>query len=108
MQLARIVGSIVATQKVQVLTGHRLVMLQPCAADGRANGKTLAAIDLVSAAPGQQVFFVRGREAANAMSDSFIPVDAAVMGIVDTVEGREIGTFDYRFRRHPGDAAEAS
>ncbi len=101
MQLARIVGTIVATQKVPVLTGQRLVVLQPCASDGAPVGKALVAIDLVSAAPDQQVFFVRGREAANAMADSFVPVDAAVMGIVDTVEGREIGVWDHRARRDP-------
>lgn len=108
MQLARIIGTIVATQKIPALTGHRLVLLQPCATDGSDTGKTLAAIDLVSAAPGQQVFFVRGREAANAMDNDFTAVDAAVMGIVDTVEGRAIGTLDYRFRQRPHGAPEAS
>ncbi len=104
MHLARVIGTIVSTVKIPALTGHRLVILQPCTAAGQPTGKTVAAIDLVSAAPGQQVFFVRGREAANAMADSFIAVDAAVMGIVDTVEGRELGSFDYRFRQQPAEA----
>ena len=108
MHLARIIGTIVATQKVPVLTGHRIVLLQPCGTDGSPAGKTLAALDLVSAAPGQQVFYVRGREAANALADSFIPVDAAVMGIVDTVEGREIGVLDHRFGRQPHAARESA
>ena len=43
------------------------------------------AIDLVSAAPGQRVFYVRGREAANALPDHDNPADAAIVGIVDQV-----------------------
>jgi ethanolamine utilization protein EutN len=99
MHLAKVIGTIVATQKWPGLDGHRLVLLQPFSASGDAAGKTLVAIDLISAAPGQMAYFVRGREAANAMRDTFNPVDAALVGLVETVEGAAIGTRDYRFRR---------
>jgi ethanolamine utilization protein EutN len=101
MHLAKVIGTIVATQKTSGLTGQRLVLIQPYSTDGRPSGKTLAAVDLASAAPGQMAFYVRGREAAHAMQDAFNPVDAAVLGLVDTVEGGTIGTLDFRFRRDP-------
>ena len=101
MHLAKVIGTLVATQKTPGLIGHRLVLLQPFTAAGTPQGRTLVAVDLVSAAPGQMAYYVRGREAANAMQDAFNPVDAALLGLVDTVEGREIGVRDYRFRRDP-------
>lgn len=108
MHLARVIGTIVATQKTAGLTGHRLVILQPCAMDGRPTGRTLAAVDLISAAPGQMAFYVRGREAANAMRDAFNPVDAALLGLVDSVEGASVGSLDFRFRRDPSAPAESA
>lgn len=101
MHLAKVIGTIVATQKWAGLEGHRLVLLQPYGVDGRPVGKTLAAIDLISAAPGQMAYYVRGREAANAMHDAFNPVDAALLGLVDRVDSVAHGSLDYRFRHDP-------
>ncbi len=101
MHLAKVIGTIVATQKWAGLDGQRLVLLQPYGIDGHPTGKTLVAVDLISAAPGQMAYYVRGREAANAMRDAFNPVDAALLGIVDAVESAILGSMDYRFRRDP-------
>ncbi len=86
MHFARIVGTVVATTKTPGLAGRRLVVLEPTDRDGRGlEREPVVAVDLVSAAPGQRVFFVRAREAANALDDVNNPVDAAVLGIVDAV-----------------------
>lgn len=86
MQLARVIGTVVATQKTENMPEYRLLVIQPLAPGGRPEGRPLVAVDLVSAAPQEQVFFVKGREAANAMPDPENPVDAAIVGIVDRVE----------------------
>ena len=64
MQLARVIGEVVATMKDANLAGIKLLVLQPIAASGEAAGRTLVALDSVGAGVGEHVFFVRGREAA--------------------------------------------
>lgn len=86
MHFARVVGTVVCTVRVPAWRGHRMLLLQPTDAAGAASAaRPLVAIDLVSAAPGQRVFYVRGREAANALPDPDNPADAAIVGIVDDV-----------------------
>ena len=84
MQLALVVGDVVATVKDENLTGIRLLLLQPIAASGEASGRTLVALDSVGAGVGEHVFFVRGREAAFPFYPGEPPTDAAVVGIVDS------------------------
>ena len=64
MQLARVIGEVVATVKDANLVGNKLLILQPITASGEASGRTLVALDSVGAGVGEHVFFVRGREAA--------------------------------------------
>lgn len=86
MNLGRIVGTVVCTQKVPAWRGQRLLLVQPVDAAGEAlAARPLAAVDCVSAAPGQLVFFVRGREAATALEDPENPADAAIVGLVDAL-----------------------
>lgn len=85
MHFATVIGTVVSTVKVPSWRGHRLLMLQPTDEAGKAGGRPLVAIDLVSAAPGQRVFYVRGREAATALPDPENPADAAIIGIIDHV-----------------------
>jgi ethanolamine utilization protein EutN len=82
---ARVIGTVVCTEKVPSFVGHRMLLLEATDSAGVGAGKRLVAIDLVSAAPGQRVFYVRGREAANALPDADNPADAAIVGIVDEV-----------------------
>lgn len=86
MQHARVLGSVVATRKVPSWHGQRLLWVQPVDRAGKPAGRKLVALDTVSAAPGQAVFFVRGREAAEALGDSFNPADAAIVALVDRLE----------------------
>lgn len=86
MNLARVVGTVVCTEKVPSWRGQRLLLIQPVGVDGKALAtRPLAAVDCVSAAPGQLVFFVRGREAATALENPENPADAAITGLVDTL-----------------------
>jgi ethanolamine utilization protein EutN len=83
MQLARVIGEVVATIKDANLTGMTLLVLQPIAPSGQPSGRTLVALDSVGAGVGEDVFFVRGREAAFPFYPVEPPTDAAVIGIVD-------------------------
>jgi ethanolamine utilization protein EutN len=86
MLQARVVGTVVCTAKVPQWRGQRLLVLQPCDSSGAPlPGRPVVALDLVSAAPGQRVFYVRGREAATALAAPENPADAAVLGLVDAV-----------------------
>lgn len=83
MQLAKVIGGIVATRKDENLTGRTLLVLQPLAADGSAAGRTLVAVDATGAGVGETVFFVRGKEASFPFYPTEVPTDAGVVGIVD-------------------------
>jgi len=85
MQLARVIGEVVSSMKDANLVGTLLV-LQPIAASGAPAGRTLVALDSVGAGVGEHVFFVRGREASFPFLPAEPPVDACVVGIVDSWE----------------------
>jgi microcompartment protein CcmK/EutM len=81
--LARVVGTVVATQKDPGLVGMKLLVIQPIKNDGSASGKTLVAVDSVGAGVTENVFYVRGREASVPFLPDEVPTDAAIVGIVD-------------------------
>ncbi len=83
MQLARVIGDVVATRKDSQLHGVTLLMVQPIAADGSAVGRPLVAVDSVGAGVGEHVFFVRGKEASFPFHPTEVPTDAGIVGIVD-------------------------
>ncbi|MFH1503004.1 MAG: EutN/CcmL family microcompartment protein [Candidatus Eisenbacteria bacterium] len=85
MHLAKVIGTVWATQKVESLTGQRFLVIQPLTHEGKASGRAVVAVDTVSAAPGQLVYYVASREAAKALADTWNPADAAILGIVDEV-----------------------
>jgi len=87
VELGEVIGTVVATLKVPAWNGQRLLRVRPIDAQGVTRGKVLVALDVTSAAPGQRVFFVRGREAAHALEDVFNPADAAIVAQVDRLEG---------------------
>jgi ethanolamine utilization protein EutN len=87
MQLARVIGTVVATIKSPGLEGVKLLVIQPLDRALRPVGSQVVAADAVHmAGPGELVYFVAAREAAQAMPDPFVPVDHAIVGIVDAVE----------------------
>lgn len=87
MQLAKVMGSVVATTKDATLSGRKLLVIQPTAPWGAASGAPLVAIDGVGVGVGESVFFVRGREAAFAFLPETVLADAAIVGRVDEIDG---------------------
>jgi microcompartment protein CcmK/EutM len=83
MQLARVIGEVVATRKDDNLVGLKLLLVQPLAADSTPAGKPIVAVDSVGAGTGEHVFFVRGKEASFPFHPVEPPVDAGIVGIVD-------------------------
>jgi len=93
MYLARVIGRVVATIQYPGLTGVPLQWIQPLDENGDAMGDALVACAVVSTGPGDLVHFVDGREAALACPETFVPVDASILGYVAQVyaNGRFIG-----------------
>jgi ethanolamine utilization protein EutN len=83
MYLGRVVGTVVAQTKYEGLEGQRLLLIQPLDHQQKPAGSLEVAVDTVRAGPADLVFLVGSREAALALEQSFVPVDAAVVGIVD-------------------------
>jgi ethanolamine utilization protein EutN len=83
MQLARVIGDVVATRKDPNLTGIKLLVIQPLTPERAAAGRPLVAADAVGAGVGEEVFFVRGKEASFPFYPVEPPVDAGIVGIVD-------------------------
>ncbi|MCH7583527.1 MAG: EutN/CcmL family microcompartment protein [Acidobacteria bacterium] len=86
MQLAEVTGTLVATVKYEGLEGVRLLVVQPLDRDQHPVGDMVIAADAVDmAGPGELVYIVASREAALAMPEPFVPIDHAIVGIVDQV-----------------------
>ena len=83
MLLAKVVGTVVATRKDEGLLGVKLLVIQPLKTDRAPAGKPLVAIDSVGAGAGEDVFYVRGREASFPFLPAEVPADATIIGIVD-------------------------
>lgn len=86
MQLGRVVGTVVATVKTPGLDGVKFLIVQPLDRHQEPQGRPVVAADGVHmAGPGELVYVVGSREAAQAMPNTFVPVDHAIVGIVDEV-----------------------
>jgi ethanolamine utilization protein EutN len=91
MFLARVTGSVVATQKVAAMTGNKLLTVEPLRVDpaGRdrlvGTGRTFVVVDTVGAGQGEMVLIVQGSSARMTPQTEKLPVDCAIIGIVDTV-----------------------
>ncbi len=86
MQIAKVVGTVVATQKHRKFEGAKLLLVQPLNVDDTPRGGTLLAIDGVGAGINEKVLVVlEGRAAGEALGRKAAPVDAAIIGIIDTV-----------------------
>jgi ethanolamine utilization protein EutN len=89
--LARVTGSVVATQKVASMTGHKLLVVEPLRVDpqGRdgliGTGRSFVVVDTVGAGQGEMVLIVQGSSARMTPETEKLPVDAVIIGLVDTV-----------------------
>jgi microcompartment protein CcmK/EutM len=90
MQIARVIGTVVATQKHRKFEGAKLLLVQPLTLDEKPRGPALLAVDSVGAGVHEKVLVViEGRAAGEALGRKAAPVDAAIIGIVDTVDIQE-------------------
>lgn len=104
MFLAQVIGQVVATKKNEAMTGHKLLVLRPLLVDDKDPTKfkpgsnTVVAVDSVGAGEGEVVLFAQGSSARQAEGMKLLPVDAAVIGIVDQVD--VLGKSLYRTGQH--------
>lgn len=90
MQLARVIGTVVSTQKHATFVGAKLLLVQPVTLDDAPRGTALLAVDSVGAGAHEKVLIVmEGRAAGEALGRRGAPVDAAIVGIVDEVDVTE-------------------
>ena len=85
MYLGRVIGTVVCERKYAGLEGQRLLLVQPLDHQRQPVGPAEVAVDTVSASPQTLVYLVGSREAALACDPWFVPVDSAIVGIVDEV-----------------------
>lgn len=98
MFLAKVTGLVVATQKVASMTGHKLLTVEPLRVDPKerdklvGTGRTFVVVDTVGAGQDEMVLIVQGSSARLTPETEKLPVDATIIGIVDTVnvEGRTV------------------
>ncbi|SDW10280.1 ethanolamine utilization protein EutN [Marininema mesophilum] len=86
MQLGRVIGIAVATRKDEKLVGSKLLITQPISPEGEFMGAPLITVDTVGAGVGEQVIYVTGSVAARAIPQDHAPVDAAIVGIIDSIQ----------------------
>ena len=90
MQIARVIGTVVATKKHPKFEGAKLLLVQPVSLDDTPRGTPLLAVDSVGAGVHERVLIVlEGRAAGEALGRKAAPVDAAVIGIIDQVDVQE-------------------
>lgn len=86
MQIARVIGRVVATIKQDTLSAVTLQWIQPVTTAGANTGKALVAVDRVGVGPGEIVYFITSREAALTLDEPFAAVDAGIVGKVDWLD----------------------
>ncbi len=85
MILGKVIGTIWATRKYESIKGCKLQLLQPLNADMTNLGKPIIAVDTAGAGPGEIVYYITASEAVIPMDVDMAPVDASIVGIVDSV-----------------------
>lgn len=92
MFLARVTGSVVSTQKVDSMKGQKLLVVEPLRVDEKdqgslkGTGRTFICVDTVGCGEGETVLIVQGSSARFTEETKKLPIDAAIIGIVDTVQ----------------------
>ena len=85
MRIGKIIGTVTATRKDERLTGCKLLMTQPIV-DGQPKGEPVVAVDTVGAGIGEIVIFATGTASRHAANKLQSPIDAAIIGIVDSID----------------------
>ncbi len=91
MKFARVIGNLVASQKYRGLEGLKFLIVQPLNTQRQPDGEAYVAVDATNqAGQDELVFVIASKEAAFALPVDFVPVDAAIVGIVDDVDDRPL------------------
>jgi ethanolamine utilization protein EutN len=85
MYLGRIIGTIWATRKYESVTGYKMQFVQPLNAELEKLGDPIIALDTVGAGPGEIIYYVTASEAVIPLDVDMAPVDASIVGIVDSL-----------------------
>lgn len=91
MFLAKVTGAVVSTQKVDTMTGHKLLIVEPYRLDGKTRkklgttGRTFVAVDTLGAGEGEFVLITQGSSARMTPETGKLPIDCVIIGIVDSV-----------------------
>lgn len=102
MFVAKVAGSLVATQKVDSMCGHKLLLVEPYRLDPQerrqfvSTGRSLVAVDTVSAGFGEMVLVTQGSSARLTPETKNLPVDAVIIGIVDRIDVEQQCVFDHK------------
>ncbi|RMF62910.1 MAG: ethanolamine utilization protein EutN [Calditrichaeota bacterium] len=89
MNLAKVIGTIWATQKDENLVGAKMQIIQPVDHREKATGGPIVAVDTIGAGPGELVYFTTAREATIPYPTRIAPIDASIVGIVDWIDRYE-------------------
>ena len=95
MFVAKVTGSMIATQKVGSMVGQRLLVVEPYRLDGKTRdrlvttGRTFVAVDTVGAGEGELVLVTQGSSARLTESTGDVPTDAVIIGIIDAIQMRD-------------------
>lgn len=103
MQIARVIGTVVASRKEEEIEGLKLLLVRACDVHGRSTGATLVAADSVGAGVGELVLTASGSSARQTALTKDRPVDAVVMAIVDHLEMGGQRTYDKSTDDHRGE-----
>ncbi|MBU8878556.1 EutN/CcmL family microcompartment protein [Bacillus sp. FJAT-29790] len=91
MQIGKVVGRVTATRKDENLVGTKLLITQPIDLDGSVLANPIITVDTVGAGIGDRVIYVTGSMASKAIQNKEAPIDAAIIGIIDSLEGTTLG-----------------
>jgi ethanolamine utilization protein EutN len=83
--LGKVIGNVWATKKNEALNGMKLMFVQPVNASYKETGEPIVAVDTVGAGPGEVILYITASEAVIPLPVDFAPVDASIVGIVDTI-----------------------
>jgi ethanolamine utilization protein EutN len=91
MHLGKVIGTIWATRKYETLSGYKMQFVQPLNSHLQNLGKPIVAVDTIGAGPGEVIYYVTAREAVIPLNVDMAPVDASIVGIVDSIYSEKTG-----------------
>ncbi|PIE34200.1 ethanolamine utilization protein EutN [candidate division KSB3 bacterium] len=86
MKLGKVIGRVVCTQKLEVLDGLKLLLVQPIDEQQHKTGDPIVAFDAAQAGEGDLIFYETSKEAGWALREWFTPADAAILGVIDHLD----------------------